>query len=264
MKTIRIMVFITGVLWGTSVYAQTELSDKAKAGITEMLKSEFVVYENKAKETENGSEKPSYYSLGTPTNVSVSDDRIVLTYDKKNVKIINLSSRLIKEYPRTLLLGQYMFMQGNNSRYGSRQYEETEKEHSENGKDEQFYQYMKILCYQNSDALIDEFKPIAEKYRALTIKPVVSEEQRKFIVQANAANEQKNYTRAIERYNQAIEIEPTAYPAAYSNLALLLAQTHNFNEAIINMKKYLMLVPEAEDARSAQDKIYEWEDRLIN
>jgi hypothetical protein len=25
------------------------------------------------------------------------------------------------------------------------------------------------------------------------------------------------------------------------------------------MKKYLMLVPEAEDARAAQDKIYEWE-----
>jgi len=25
------------------------------------------------------------------------------------------------------------------------------------------------------------------------------------------------------------------------------------------MKKYLMLVPDAEDARGAQDKIYEWE-----
>jgi hypothetical protein len=44
---------------------------------------------------------------------------------------------------------------------------------------------------------------------------------------------------------------------------LLSAQIHNFNDAILNMKKYLMLVPDAEDARSAQDKIYEWEDRIF-
>ena len=59
-----------------------------------------------------------------------------------------------------------------------------------------------------------------------------------------------------------IDLGQTAYPAAYYNLALLLAQTQRFSKAIYNMKKYLMLEPEVEDARSAQDKIYLWEAQL--
>jgi len=58
-------------------------------------------------------------------------------------------------------------------------------------------------------------------------------------------------------------IDQTAYPSAYSNLALLLAQIHMFDAAIYNMKKYLLLEPEAADARSAQDKIYEWKAQLF-
>jgi hypothetical protein len=42
-------------------------------------------------------------------------------------------------------------------------------------------------------------------------------------------------------------------------MALLSAQMKRFNSAISYMKQYLMLVPDAKDARSAQDKIYEWE-----
>jgi tetratricopeptide (TPR) repeat protein len=103
------------------------------------------------------------------------------------------------------------------------------------------------------------FEQKAAEYRASKVKPVVSEEQRKFIVQANAFNQQKNYAKAIELYFKAIEVDPTAYPAGYSNLALLMSQTNNFSAAIINMKKYLLLEPEATDSRTAQDKIYEWE-----
>jgi len=43
---------------------------------------------------------------------------------------------------------------------------------------------------------------------------------------------------------------------------LLNAQVHNFDAAVYYMKKYLMLVPEASDARSSQDKIYEWEAQI--
>jgi len=103
------------------------------------------------------------------------------------------------------------------------------------------------------------FKPIAAKYRALKEKPLVSEEQRKYIVQANSSVQQHQYIGAVELFNKAIELDPTAYPAAYSNLALLSAQISNFYAAIYYMKKYLLLVPDASDARSGQDKIYEWE-----
>jgi hypothetical protein len=40
---------------------------------------------------------------------------------------------------------------------------------------------------------------------------------------------------------------------------LLSAQVKQYDDAIYHMKKYLLLVPDASDARGAQDKIYEWE-----
>jgi|WetSurMetagenome_2_1015567.scaffolds.fasta_scaffold30412_3 tetratricopeptide (TPR) repeat protein len=106
---------------------------------------------------------------------------------------------------------------------------------------------------------LTSFEPIAAQYRALTVKPPAPEEQRRFVVQANAMNQQKNYARAIEQYLKVIELDPVSYPGAYFNLALLSAQENDPLSAVFYMKQYLMLVPEAQDARSAQDKIYEWE-----
>ncbi|RJR32795.1 MAG: hypothetical protein C4576_29380 [Desulfobacteraceae bacterium] len=103
------------------------------------------------------------------------------------------------------------------------------------------------------------FEPKAAEYRALKIKPPMSEELRRMVVQANLMSEQKKYAEAIKQYSSIIEIEPISYPAAYFNLALLLAQDKKPLSAIYNMKHYLLLVPNAPDARGAQDKIYEWE-----
>jgi tetratricopeptide (TPR) repeat protein len=109
------------------------------------------------------------------------------------------------------------------------------------------------------DKEMARFQPIAAQYRALAIKPPISEEQRKYIVQANALANQKQYERAEEKYLKAIELDPTSYPGAYFNMALLAAQENRPVTAIFRMKQYLLLMPDAKDARSAQDKIYEWE-----
>lgn len=85
------------------------------------------------------------------------------------------------------------------------------------------------------------------------------EEQRKYVVQANALNRLKDYYGAIGLYLKAIDVDPVSYPGAYFNLALLNAQLRRYNAAVSYMKQYLLLVPDAKDARSAQDKIYEWE-----
>jgi len=114
----------------------------------------------------------------------------------------------------------------------------------------------------HQDSLLILFEPIAAQYRVLKVKPELSEEQRKYIVQANTLNEEKQYAKAIEAYKKAITVDPVAYPTTYSNMALLSAQINKFDAAIYYMKKYLMLVPEAEDARGAQDKIYGWEAKL--
>jgi tetratricopeptide (TPR) repeat protein len=115
------------------------------------------------------------------------------------------------------------------------------------------------LYTKRYDSLLIAFKPKAEQYRVINIKPAMPEDQRKCIVKANLYNQQKEYEKAIEQYEKAIGIDQTAYPAAYYNLALLFAQVHSFNTAIYYIKQYLLLEPEAQDARAAQDKIYEWE-----
>lgn len=123
----------------------------------------------------------------------------------------------------------------------------------------QLKNYVKAISAQ-----LAEFETFAGHYRALAVKPPVLEEQRRFIVMANALTQQKNYLEAIEQYQKAIKLNPTSYPAAYFNLALLLAQENRPIAAVFNMKRYLMLVPDAKDARAAQDKIYAWEAMLEN
>jgi tetratricopeptide (TPR) repeat protein len=119
-------------------------------------------------------------------------------------------------------------------------------------------QQMKKIEEGRNNQLV-RFEPAAAEYRALKVKPPVPEEQRRIIVQANALSQQRQYGKAIEQYLKAIALDPTSYPPAYFNIALLSAQDNNPLSAIFYMKHYLLLVPGASDARSAQDKIYEWE-----
>ena len=104
-----------------------------------------------------------------------------------------------------------------------------------------------------------DFEARAAKYREMAVKPTMSEEQRKYVVQANAMTQRKDYARAVDFYLKALDVDPVAYPGAYFNLALLSARMQRYKTAIGYMKQYLLLAPDAKDARSGQDKIYEWE-----
>jgi tetratricopeptide (TPR) repeat protein len=130
----------------------------------------------------------------------------------------------------------------------------------------EFYRLVATLQNRHISEIVEkklaEFQKIATSYKTLSERPTVTEEQRKYIVQANSKNEKKEYKEALEFYNKAINVNPISYPSAYNNMALLAAQIKDYWYAILNMKKYLMLVPGAEDARAAQDKIYEWEAEL--
>ena len=106
---------------------------------------------------------------------------------------------------------------------------------------------------------LESFKVLAEKYLSSEVKPAMSEEQRKYVVQANIQVQQKKYTVAIDLYKKVINIDATSYPEAYNNLALLYAQINRYKAAIFYMREYLMLKPNEKDARAGQDKIYEWE-----
>ncbi|MFA5296629.1 MAG: tetratricopeptide repeat protein [Lutibacter sp.] len=123
--------------------------------------------------------------------------------------------------------------------------------------------YILNINHLVDDSLIKKdsilFIGLVAQYKEMKVKPTITEGQRKYIVQANAYSKDKDFEKAIEAYQKTIALDPLAYPTAYYNMALLYAETGDFNLAIRNMKKYLLLLPDAPDARAAQDKIYEWE-----
>jgi len=104
----------------------------------------------------------------------------------------------------------------------------------------------------------DAFEIVAAKYRAENPKSPFPEEARKFRIQAEFAVQEKQFDRAVELYGKALEIAPW-WPEGHFNRALILGQTKTYHDAIREMKRYLLLVPDAPDTRAAQDNIYQWE-----
>ncbi|MFC1522950.1 tetratricopeptide repeat protein [Elusimicrobiota bacterium] len=87
---------------------------------------------------------------------------------------------------------------------------------------------------------------------------VVDEDLRGKLVKAQALRKKKNYKKAEFLYAQAIKTAP-GYPIARYNLAMLEGAMENYGEAVLQMKCYLKLAPDAKNARKAQDKLYGWE-----
>jgi len=111
---------------------------------------------------------------------------------------------------------------------------------------------------QHLAAELAEFEKAASTYRNTTPKPVLAEEARKFKVQAESAVREKNFADAAALYDKALTMAPW-WPEGHFNRAIVLSETGQYATAIVEMKRYLLLVPDAPDARAAQDKIYEWE-----
>lgn len=104
----------------------------------------------------------------------------------------------------------------------------------------------------------DPFLGVVAGYRAANPKPQLPEEARKFKVQAEFAVQNKEFEKAAELYGRALEIAPW-WPAGHFDRALILGETEKYYDAMREMKRYLLLMPNAPDARAAQDKIYQWE-----
>jgi tetratricopeptide (TPR) repeat protein len=111
---------------------------------------------------------------------------------------------------------------------------------------------------------LENFRQLAQNYQTTTEKPVMTEEQRKLFVQGNAMNKKSDYEDALIYYDKAFSLNPVSYPEGYYNYALIAALAERYEMAILNMKKYLLLMPNAQDAVSARDKIYEWEAFITN
>jgi len=267
MITIRLMILLAVVLFTAAANAQnkeslktnvaefqsvSEVRSKAIADIAEVFKKKAAICGKI-----DGIHIPMYG--GTQKNVLVLKDRIELrltgTHGNTNEIIYwgaladyRINSYLYTDNNFYVVFGDFQILIKGN----------------ENGK--KLFDALMLIhnqCREEVKAELAVFETIAVQYRTLKVKPPVSEEQRRYIVQANMYNQEKSYWNAIGSYQKVLELDQTSYPAAYSNLALLYAQVDKFYFAIYNMKKYLLLEPEATDARSAQDKIYEWEAKVV-
>jgi tetratricopeptide (TPR) repeat protein len=102
------------------------------------------------------------------------------------------------------------------------------------------------------------FQEEARKYREMKVKPALPEEAHKFAVQGDFAAEKKNLSAAADRYADALKVAPW-WSEGHFKRGLVLADIEQYDEAIGEMKKYLLLAPNGKDARAAQDNIYKWE-----
>lgn len=102
------------------------------------------------------------------------------------------------------------------------------------------------------------FAEAAAKYRAAAFKPELPEEARRFKVQAEGAVVDKQFQDAADFYEQALQVAPW-WPEGRYNRAMVLSEVGDYDQAIMEIKRYLALVPDAPNARAAQDKVYDWE-----
>jgi len=102
------------------------------------------------------------------------------------------------------------------------------------------------------------FDAAVEWYRAQSASPEIPESARRYKVRAEAAVREQRYADSAREFADALALAPW-WPQGHYNRALVLAEAGRIDEAIAEMGRYLRLVPDATNARQAQDKIYLWE-----
>lgn len=102
-----------------------------------------------------------------------------------------------------------------------------------------------------------EFKARVPELRPRAREPL-TEDARRYRVQAEDAVRERRFEDAADLYQKALEAAPW-WADGYFNRALVLGELQAYSDAIGAMRRYLLLAPDAPDARDAQDRVYSWE-----
>ncbi len=103
-----------------------------------------------------------------------------------------------------------------------------------------------------------DFQKKAAAWRAMNPKPPVSDEVTKKRLLAEDAVQEKSFAAAEDYYKAGITIDPTWAPGWY-NAALISAELKDYAAAALDMKHYLILLPDAPDAAAVKEKLLLWE-----
>lgn len=104
------------------------------------------------------------------------------------------------------------------------------------------------------------FSAAAKAWRENPVKPALSPEADRHRILAENAIKEKNIDSAIEHFESGLELQPM-WPAGWFNLAIIYAEQNNFADATDRMKHYLVLLPDAPDAKDAREQMIIWEDK---
>jgi tetratricopeptide (TPR) repeat protein len=105
------------------------------------------------------------------------------------------------------------------------------------------------------------FQQKAWAWRALSQKPALPEEVQRFKVLAEDAFQNKEFEKAVDYYAQGLAIEPL-WPAGQLNAALFYGELHLYGQAVMHMKRYLELCPDATDAKKCRNQMWIWQEKI--
>lgn len=121
--------------------------------------------------------------------------------------------------------------------------------------------YASRLSVVDDAAAFAEFQKQANAWRVLRVKPPLSERAQEFRVLAEDALRNKDFDKAADYYEQGLIISPL-WPQAQFNAAVLYGELQIYPQAMLHMKRYLELSPDASDAQSAREQMIIWQSRL--
>jgi len=107
-------------------------------------------------------------------------------------------------------------------------------------------------------AELDAFAQNTAAWRAMSPKPILSDEVTKKRLMAEDAIEHKNLRAAVGYYDAGVALDPT-WAQGWYNAALLYAEQQDYFDAAAHMKHYLILMPDVSDAGAAKEKLLLWE-----
>jgi len=109
----------------------------------------------------------------------------------------------------------------------------------------------------NDSATSAAFEDAVQRYGGRP-KPELPESARRFKVQAEVAIRNKDFEDAVRSYGEALKLAPW-WSEGYYNRAIILGELGRHGEAVDEMQRFLRLEPASPLARTAQDRIYQWD-----
>jgi tetratricopeptide (TPR) repeat protein len=103
----------------------------------------------------------------------------------------------------------------------------------------------------------ESFHQRVAAWRALTVKPPLSNEVQTRLLLAEDAVKSNQPEEALRFYDEGVGLDPT-WAQGWFNAALVAAQLNLYSDAILYMQNYLEVTPDAADAASAGDQIKVW------